>query len=117
MTLQDCYSEIGADYKGFCLFLGNESIAKRIALKFPNDETYPSFCRAIKEENYEEAFRMAHSLKGIAANLYLTNLKDISSQVTETLRAKKEKPADELLQKLSDVYNKIISSMKEVTEQ
>ncbi|MDE5721124.1 MAG: Hpt domain-containing protein [Clostridia bacterium] len=86
MTLENFYEIIGGDYAGTkSRFLTDERIA-RFTAKFPADESFSNLEKAIAENNVEEAFRAAHTLKGVAGNLGFTALFEISQTVTEILR-------------------------------
>ena len=69
MTVKECYEQINGDYEGvFGRFRGDERI-KKFALKFLADGSYDSLCRTLEAEDYSEAFRAAHTLKGVSQNL------------------------------------------------
>ena len=51
---------------------------------------FPSFSQlqsTLEEKNVEEAFRAAHTLKGVAQNLGFTPLYEATATLTEVLRA------------------------------
>ncbi len=54
---------------------------------FLDDDSYPKLEDALKKENVEEAFRAAHTLKGVCQNLGFTNLYQPAYELTEVLRA------------------------------
>ena len=51
-----------------------------------NDKSYDLLCTSIEQNNMEEAFRAAHTLKGISQNLSLTILYNSSSVLSDVLR-------------------------------
>ena len=57
-------------------------------IKFLSDPSYVTLCEALKEEDYEKAFRAAHTLKGVCDNLALSRLGESASVLTECLRGK-----------------------------
>lgn len=57
MTLQECYAEMNADYKGTIGRLCNERLVEKFALAFLEDGSFSSLRKAMEEENYKEAFR------------------------------------------------------------
>lgn len=87
MTVQEVYGRLGADYSEIVCRMGNEERVKRFVLKLPQDDSFLRLCGAMTEENAEEAFREAHTLKGIGLNLGLTNIADKAMLLTEELRA------------------------------
>lgn len=66
----------------------------------------------------EEAFRAAHTLKGVCANLGFTQLFKVSSDLTEELRggAPDEAKLPELLEKVSSEYKKTVDAINCVNE-
>lgn len=86
MNVKDCYDALGADYESVLRRLSQEDRVKRFLLKFAQDQSFAALCRALEEENFQEAFRMAHSLKGVCMNLGLTPLLSSSQALTDDLR-------------------------------
>ena len=89
MSLRECYERLGADYEDMFSRIGNEGLMKKFLQMFLEDESYAQLLQALKEEKAEEAFRAAHTLKGVALNLALTKLVSSASGLTETLRGGK----------------------------
>ena len=87
MTIQECYKEMGADYEEVFHRLPRESMVLKFALMFLNDDSYPKLEQSLKEGNAQEAFRAAHTLKGVCQNLGFTNLYQPAYELTEVLRA------------------------------
>lgn len=89
MTLQECYKELGGDYDDVMKRLGSEALVGKFVLKFLDDSTYWSFFDAMRAARYDEAFRGAHTLKGMCQNLSFTKLGQSSAAVCEALREKR----------------------------
>ncbi len=87
MDLKECYTELGGDYDTVLSRLYSEAMVRRFLTKFLNDGTYHLLLEALSSENYAEAFRAAHTLKGVCENLGLANLCKSSGMLTEELRA------------------------------
>lgn len=86
MTIQECYQNLGGDYRDVENRLMRESLVKKFIAMFPEDGSFDQLCRAMEEGNRQDAFRAAHTLKGICGNLSLTKLYASSSRLTELLR-------------------------------
>ncbi len=86
MTLQECYSALGGDYKDVSNRLFNEAMVKRFVFKFLNDQSFSNLCNALDRADYEQAFIAAHTLKGICQNLSFTRLYHSSQLMAEELR-------------------------------
>ena len=86
MTLKECYAAMGGDYDEVIGRLRSVRLVQKLVLKFLDDGSYDLLCRALEEGNREEAFRAAHTIKGVCSNLAFTQLLQFSSQLTELLR-------------------------------
>lgn len=81
--------ENGADVEGTLhRFMGNEALFLRFLLKFKDDMNYAKLVESLDQGNYEEAFKYAHTLKGVSANLGLDPVCKPVSALTELLRGK-----------------------------
>ncbi len=112
MTLKECYMQMGADYEGIVQRLRSEALIQRIILKFPQDPSYQELCQALKDKNIEVAFRAAHTLKGVCQNLGFNNLYEPSAELTERLRPLQEVETDDLMQKVTEEYNRTIQAIE-----
>lgn len=90
MTIKECYEKMGSDYESICERFGSELLVQKFALKFLKDTTYDRLCRAVDYRDWDMAFRLAHTLKGLAANLSFTYLEQAASVMTEDLRGGKD---------------------------
>ena len=86
MTIEECYQRLGGDYAALKTRLPSDSLIKRFITKFLDDSSFSQLCRAIQEGQREEAFRAAHTLKGVCANLGFDQLGASASEMTELLR-------------------------------
>ena len=69
MTVKECYEQMGADYEGVLGRLRSEVLIKKFAKKFLDDGSFRSLKDNLAQKNGEEAFRAAHTLKGVCQNL------------------------------------------------
>lgn len=67
--------------------LGGEPMASRFIRRFASDGSYDALTAALRAGQGQEAFRAAHTLKGVAANLGLERLCAAASALTEALRS------------------------------
>lgn len=86
MTVEQCYLDMRADYAGVLRRLGTEARVLRFLAMLPEDTSYAGLERALGAGDAAEAFRAAHSLKGISANLGLTALYESANALSEALR-------------------------------
>lgn len=89
MTTKECYERIGADYEDVVERLMNEKLVKRFLYKFADATDMETLRNSLKTQDYETAFRMAHNLKGVCANLSICKLGASSSELCEELRGGK----------------------------
>ncbi|MDE6029268.1 MAG: Hpt domain-containing protein [Clostridiales bacterium] len=94
MTVEECYEKMGGDYADVTSRLRTDERIKRFLLKVVDDASFNNLCENIAAHNMEEAFRAAHTLKGVCSNLSLTMLQCSASEITEALRGKTEYSAD-----------------------
>lgn len=86
MTLQECYAQMGVDYSGVLSRMGKEARVRKYLALFPDEPSFSTLCQAMEAGDGPEAFRAAHSLKGICMNLDLAPLLRSVSTLTEQLR-------------------------------
>ena len=86
MTIQECYQKLGGDYAQAEKRIPSAALIKKFIAKFLSDGSYAELCRAMQDGQREQAFRAAHTLKGVCGNLSLDRLYLSASQLTELLR-------------------------------
>lgn len=87
MDIKTCYEALGGDYDDVIGRLRNEKLVQKFVLKFPDDGNFENLKNALQEKKTEEAFRAAHTIKGMCQNLSFDRLAKSSSALTETLRS------------------------------
>lgn len=86
MTTKECYELMGADYGDVLERLMNDKLVKRFLYKFADAKDMEELKSSLEAQDYETAFRMAHNLKGVCANLSIRKLGASSSELCEELR-------------------------------
>lgn len=114
MTLRECYEKMSGDYEGTLGRLGSEKLVERFALKFLADGSYTLLEDSIAEGNYSEAFRAAHTLKGVSLNLGFTQLFKVSDELTEALRDGAKPDNDILIENVKNEYQRTVGLLKEL---
>lgn len=112
MTLQECYAAMGGNYEDVMSRLRSERLVQKFVLKFLADGSYDLLCRSLEEKDYENAFRAAHTIKGVCQNLGLTRLLDSSSQLSEALRHGYTPEADSLAERVGRDYQETIGAIR-----
>lgn len=114
MNLETCYTALGGNYEGVLGRLRSERLVLKFVLKFLNDGSYELLCRAMEEQNHEEAFRAAHTLKGVSQNLDFTKLYESSSRLTESLRNGWGEGADTYMEQVKADYQRTVAAIQEL---
>ena len=104
MTVQECYIAMGGNYEDVLARLRSERLVQKFILKFLDDKSYELLCRSLETGDYKEAFRAAHTIKGICQNLSFTRLQISSSALTEALRSGQIQEKDKLFKQVSEDY-------------
>ena len=89
-------------------FMNNEGLYERFLRKFSADTSYQNLLNAIDSSDFEEAFRAAHTLKGVAGNLGFDNLLNYIVPLVEVFRDKKSDIPSDQLQGAKDEYQKLL---------
>lgn len=107
MTVKECYEVMKGDYDDVISRLRTDERVKKFLLKVLDDASYATLCSALERQDIEEAFRAAHTLKGVCKNLSLTNLAYSASNLTEALRGRQEygDDIDPLFKKVKKDYS------------
>ena len=113
MTLQECYAAMGGDYEGVMGRLRSERMVQKFVLRFLDDKSYELLCGAMESGNYEEAFRAAHTIKGVCQNLSFTMLGRSSSALSEALRGGYTPEADALAEQVTETAQKAEETVEE----
>lgn len=89
-TIETCYAVIGGDLDGVRgRLLTDERIVKFLTI-FLQDTSYSNLVTHLEAGDLKEAFRAAHTIKGISRDLGLTPLFTYSSQLADVLRPDEE---------------------------
>lgn len=103
----------GADVDGALnRFMGKVSLYEKFMIKFLADKSYPDMLDQLNAHNVEEAFRQAHTLKGVAGNLGINNLLAVLVPIVEKLRAGDE-PSEDQVEACKTEYEKIVGIIEQ----
>lgn len=88
MEIKACYEQFGGDYDGVLARMLSEERIMRFSQKFLKDDCYAKLTEAVENDRCEDAFRAAHTLKGICGNLGYTGMFQVLTRMCEELRGK-----------------------------
>lgn len=121
MQLNECYKAFGGDYESVKKRISSDKIIIKFLTKFLTEPSYEKLCQTLEEEDYKEAFRAVHSIKGISANLGFPALLDSSGILTEYLREFDKQPIDknkcmDYLEVITKDYNAVVAVVKKFVD-
>lgn len=108
-------NEIGIDtQQALSRFCNNAAMYEKYLMKLTEDETFSALQTAMQDKNYEGAFRLAHTIKGVVGNLSVNHLFRQFTELTDCLRnASDIKSAEEIFEALQRDYPLCIEKIKE----
>lgn len=112
MTLKEFYEQIDGSYEDTLHRLTSEALVHRFALKYPADPSFAQLREAVAAEDWESAFRAAHTLKGVAQNLGFDALYRASSALTEHLRGGQPLTEPQLLDATAAEHERVMSAIE-----
>lgn len=116
MDYKDFFEKVGGDYDEVMSRLMKEERIGKYLARFPESADYAETKTALAEENWENAFRGTHTLKGVAANLGLENFRKASSELCETMRPGVKPTVDitGLVEKFDEEYKAALDAIAEL---
>lgn len=114
MSLKECYIALDGDYDDVLGRLRSEKLVQKFVLKFLNDGSYDLLRKSLETGEYQEAFRAAHTIKGVCQNLGFTNLYHSSHQLTESLRSGWSDAAQALVEQVTKDYEQVVTAIREL---
>ena len=115
LSLEEFYASVGASADEIIGRLGgNASLVERFLGKFPADTSMDLLATSLSDADTDTAFRAAHTLKGLCANLGIESLFTKASEVTEMLRASELDDAQAAFPALKSEYERVLGLLKEM---
>ena len=92
--------------------MNNGKLYAKLLTKFKTDTNLDGLFSSVETQDWENAQAQAHTIKGLAANLSLTELFNQSLDVETQIKGKSVKP--ESLENLKACFNETLKSLEEV---
>ncbi len=116
MTLKECLDQVGS-YEEVMGRLRSEKLVQKFLLRYLDDPSFDNLKKAMQEKDYHEAFRAAHTIKGVCATLGLGRLEKSGHDLTEALRPEVGSPeADALFVQVEKDYQATVDAIKAFKE-
>lgn len=115
MTVEECYAQLGGNYHQVLSRLPSQRLIEKFIVKFLDDTSYTVLCEEMMRGNRAEAFRAAHTLKGVCANLSFDRLLTSASSLTELLRPESDTippEAQTLLDQVQQDYQLTVNAIR-----
>ena len=107
MNVKEFYNSIGGNYQSALAIMMNDMFIERMLDKFFANNVYNDIVSSYEKKDFQAVFAGAHSLKGVAGNLALTPLYEISATITEATRSLQEVNIDQEIEELKNKYSLI----------
>lgn len=117
MDIKELYKKIGGDYDNVLGRLSREDFVEKFALMYLKDNSFDLLLSAIESGDVVAAFRGAHSLKGVAANLGFEELRKAATELTEQLRPQNVPAEATLVEAVKKAQQKIIAGLQDYQSQ
>ena len=120
MDIRRFYELTGGDYDAAMQRFMTEGRLEKFTRMFAEDPSYGELEASLASDNLRDAFRAAHTLKGVCLNLSFTGLFQSVDAVTELLRhADPDSPGDQeqvnrCMETLRVRYRDIIAAVNEL---
>lgn len=95
-------------------FMGNEAMYLKFLGKFLEDKNCINIGKNLEKKNYEEAYKCAHTLKGVAANLGLEPIQRTVSVLVEELRGKSKEEVN--VEKANEEWQSVKKTYEQIFE-
>ena len=112
MTLRECYAALGGDFEAVTSRFPNEKFVQKYLIKFLSDGSYKLLESSLAAQDYAEAFRAAHTIKGVCQNLSMDRLQSSSSRLCEALRNGYTPEADALAEEVAADYRQTADAIR-----
>lgn len=86
MTIEECYEELGGDYKRVLRRLPGRRFVERFLRRYLEDDSAQLLFAALAARDPAESYRCALALKGVAGNLGFEDMERAVSELAETIR-------------------------------
>ena len=117
MTAQELYQKIGGDYEQAIRVLRVEKLVDKHIRKLAHNGVIDQLIKAGETMDAEQLFETAHAAKGVCANLGLTELAEMTTEIAEayrpgTPRTLTDDQVRERLARIAELEEKTVSEIR-----
>ena len=111
--LNDQLSKYGIDYaEAMDRLDDNADFYKQIAMKYLDNDQYEALVGALDAEDFDEGYKAAHALKGVAGNLSFAELYKAAAAINNALAQGEYQAAEALLPDVTKANGKVIEGLE-----
>lgn len=110
---KDTLIAANVDYEnGIKRFAGNAMLYEKYLAKFKDDVHYEAAKAAYEAGDFDTLLKEAHTLKGVAGTLGLTDIYQTCSNIVTALRGERTEQVPQLFHMLQHAYEKTMTALK-----
>ena len=94
-------------------FVNNEALYLSFLKKFPDDSNFCAILPNLESKNYDEAYKAAHALKGIAGNLGINSVFEPNNELLTLLKGNTE--GADISAEAMAIYERIAKGFEEIS--
>lgn len=122
MTTQELYNIIGGNYEQAVKIMRMDKLINKYVLKLKDSNVYEQLIEAGNTMDSSALFESAHAMKGVCANLGLTELSNAASDIAEEFReGNSRKMSDnevkDRIDNISTMYERVIDGIRKFEEE
>lgn len=114
LSLKEFYARVNGNYEVAISRFRSEATMMKMAGLFKKDNSMALLTDSIITENWEEAFRAVHTLKGIALNMEFTAFAKACADMTEALRGGGTDPDPAYYEAVLREYTIVVDALAEL---
>lgn len=90
---------------------GNLDLYEKLAMKYLDDSNYASLVAAMDAADYDEAYKAAHSLKGVAGNLSFNKLYELAGTASGALYQGEYQAVTPLMPAIKNAHENVVEGL------
>ena len=121
MTIQELYQKIGGDYEQAIRVLRVEKLIDKHIRKFTKNGIVEAVLKAGEDMDPVALFETAHALKGVSANLGLSEMSGFASEIADefrpgSTRSLSDEEIASRMQQISELYDRTADGIRQYEE-
>ena len=114
MDLEALYEQVGGSAGEVLKRIPSEKMLRKFVGKYLADPTFGNLESAVAVQDWKGAFLAAHTLKGVAQNLGMEHLYQVSSALCEAVRGSKPLTDPALWPPVEEAHAQVLAAIQEL---